>query len=783
MKNRAKITIFFLTITLLPGCLLDGGKFKASSSRVVDNQASTLSPNHGRILEDNPIILSGNYNLNTGVDFNSLLTFDSTYITSNQFLIGGCSPTTGISLSSCFQVYKDQISMPLTKNEGTWGYDANSEEFLQVNTYGHIARIIAEFQNVVSHSYSTSRGVLGTSIPNGLISNYGFWYVNTPAGYNVNNIGKTLLSYSNGDVEDNAYFNPAKFTLTFGSSSQINGLKFAQDPTVIYHEVGHALQKIMINARNMTSNATGGTTTRSDIGTLTYDEGNAVAEGISDYFSFMMNKRTHIGEWALGRFFNLSRPMTESDPAHDIGIDTTPESRLSYPRYVHYEVKDPLTPCEDVHCAGQIISHYLVALTRDLQDKCLMSETYAIRNVLYTLYETLAELGDLTAKGVDGGVDQVNLNSTHSGDWIKKVNPINFRRFSQGMARHLYLSFNQTLNCAGSSYHKDYIEDLLDQYGLLLFKTYNINGNQNIPETVVVDEANRVQTQFAQKSSLTINPNAQAPKAYVFDGQADMADYLADLLAYGVVNPSDLTSTLLIDRQLSYNNGNGKISPGEVVGIALNLYNNSGVALGGVQVLANDWDHIDDTTLSPCKGFSEEPSFLSGAEGTTANTCAATTPDNGTTAGDIIFPTCLVQINDTNYSYWGTQDKLKASQGLPDNKCLGGSGASKYDCYIRAIKGVDHAFFAKIDPQKTWSQTVSKKDGTFPGFGVSNLLLFEINPWTPPGTNVTCRFRTRFSNCEDCFHDAANANDDYKDFEYSGNKPFKVITLNFKVID
>ena len=43
-----------------------------------------------------------------------------------------------------------------------------------------------------------------------------------------------------------------------------------------------------------------------------------------------MNGRTKIGEWAMGRFFNAARPLTEIDDGHISTIATSETGRLSY---------------------------------------------------------------------------------------------------------------------------------------------------------------------------------------------------------------------------------------------------------------------------------------------------------------------------------------------------------------------------------------------------------------------------------------------------------------------
>ena len=47
-----------------------------------------------------------------------------------------------------------------------------------------------------------------------------------------------------------------------------------------------------------------------------------------------------------------------------------------------------------------------------------------------------------------------------------------------------------------------------------------------------------------------------------------------------------------------------------------------------------------------------------------------------------------------------------------------------------------------------------------------------------------CRLRARFTNCKDChYNEDENNGDDYLDYEYSGEKPFKILSFEFTVID
>ena len=68
------------------------------------------------------------------------------------------------------------------------------------------------------------------------------------------------------------------------------------------------------------------------------------------------------------------------------------------------------------------------------------------------------------------------------------------------------------------------------------------------------------------------------------------------------------------------------------------------------------------------------------------------------------------------------------------------------------MKGADHSYYSKMSPKKTWSQTFAGEAGA-PIFSSGNIILMEISPWVPPGTTFLCRFRARFTNCDNCWHD------------------------------
>jgi hypothetical protein len=129
-----------------------------------------------------------------------------------------------------------------------------------------------------------------------------------------------------------------------------------------------------------------------------------------------------------------------------------------------------------------------------------------------------------------------------------------------------------------------------------------------------------------------------------------------------------------------------------------------------------------------------------------------------------------------------SQSEFKTKVAIDSNLCL--DKTNEKDCFIRAIKGADKAHYSKINPKSTWGQTMANPTtGAAYGLDWGNVILFEVSKSIPPGTVVNCRMRVRFTNCEDCFHDGTAANNDFKDVEYNGAKPYKLIHLQIPITD
>ena len=827
----------------------------------------------GKVYLANPSILAGKP-VKTAKFGDSLAV---RFITAEDFLSTPCTFTQhteffvyeNTTSSDCFNILNDKSAStePLSSNSGTWTFSTGSDEFYQVNTYYHTKLIMDRFFESLSFTHKQVHldGSLGLppATKYNFVDTQSFWLNEAGQLDNVEVYSKCFLEPMN------AFFSPADNQLCYGWNNDDQDFFIVQDPTVIYHEMGHLFVKTMMNQRNITSgiNPSGFSpyfdafTYESNLGDTGYDEGGAINEGIADWFAYYMVNRTEVGEFALYKLQDLARPVSEDSSAHTTALSTTPEGRLAYPQYLQYNPPSLGDNVEDVHNSGAIVTHYLVALTEELKNSCSFDTTdedeihqKAADYVFLLLNESLAEIGDLTAKGsdffspyatIDSDYNQVfftNLNDEQSYLWTQKVNPPNFRRFFRIMGKNILYHLSSDL-CP--QFSLDESEVLLDDYGLLLFKSYEDSGNgvdytagafrsyfnyagdhqlfsKNINPVILnteVNEDNRRNSILVTKELIDLDSEAVA---FVFDGQEEISSVLSFLTFQGenVATSEGLAGT-------EYNNNNVKISPGEVVGVSLNLFNNSNSTMAGVQILANDWDHmrlqdssetyvdrieniaglssgtisggIAEHDVCSINGFPSTSEGGVGAdESTTASAgdCGYVSRDNAgldyTDVNNPQFnqdapqPICVVQFNDTNETKWVSQNFFRKNEmGLEDKDCLNNSSISgnafnPNACLVRILPGAEHANFSKIDPQKTWAQTLQGESNSNVQFSSANIVVMEVNKWVVPGTKFNCRFRVRFTNCSDCYQDT---NSDYPDYEYAGATPYKLINFQFTVLD
>ncbi len=759
LRVKTFIPLFIAAIffaSCVPTSSTSGLRGRVASGSTTGN--SNVGLTQGKVLLDNPIILSKNPGLATTYDLNRLVSVAT--ITSDSFLRGGGTSCYG--LAYCFEVKatKDSVSALQTTN-GKWGYDVQSKEFLQVNTFYHLNKMISQFLTNLGMSYGYSLVTNDTAIPSTI------FHVNDSTALH----STPLVAFADCDERNNSQYNQAYETLCLGYSGDKKELRWAHDSTIIYHETGHFLARLQMNFRNPDINIV-----KSQLGNYTlYNEAGAIGEGLSDYYSYYVNNRTHWGEWAAGKL-GASRPISESDPIHVAGLSESEDERLSYPQFLNYDPHNPTQPYEEIHIGGGVISHYLHALTKDIQTKCAMSSAESREFVTYILNESLAELGDLTSYGTErhGGAGKVNLNqdTTLSNLWLTLVNPINYRSFPQTIAKNLLNSIGDPLlaRCNGTYYSQDNIESLLDSYGLLLFKTYNQHRNltSNVNVNTPINATNRKKSVLIAKNNLILDPTTGASSAFVIDNRDSMKKIIEDLSSAGSIK--------YISPQVStdYNNNNDKVSPGEIVGIALNMYNNSNSTMAGVQILANDWDQADSSG-KPCRLSNDLWPLESEGASTDTASCNTVTATN-------FAPVCFFQSNEANSTRWISQKEFKAKLELDSTLCL--DKDNDKDCFMRAIRGADQAIFSKINPKANWGTTFANtKTGAAAGLTLGNVILFEVSKHIPPGTIVDCRLRARFTNCEDCYHRSSTNLNDFLDVDYNGSVPFKIIHLQIPIID
>lgn len=880
------------SILFLASFISCGDYLEVDSSSSARNPALALSgTNKALVYLDDPNTLSGS--IKRRADFNGILT--EKFITDKQTLTKDCIFTQSIAsitseifevnsqVESCGIILNEDLpdATPLQTLSKNWSYEINSDEFYQVNTFYHANKIKNRFLEALSftqkHVHFNSNMTIPPATKHNLGSTKSFWL-------NDDGEEKSLNIFSKCIIEFDAFFDPAKDLICFGILNEDN-FKMVQDPSVIYHEMGHVFIKILMNQRNLTFESSLKVHPfESSLGvTGRYDEAGAINEAIADYFSYIMNKRPSVGDYAIRYGVGKPRPLSEDEPSHSAPVSTAKGERLSYPQYLYYDPLEPDAIVEEIHNAGGAASHYLVALTEKFKNTCsypsndadVIHET-ATNYVMLLLSESLAEIGDLTGKGSDflsflatgkpslENVFFTNLNNEASFLWTHYVNPPNFRRFFQIFGKNI-IHYISTDLCP--EFTIDASEELLDDFGLLLFKSYENRGNginttnlssqsyalhtdtkvstsefanrrvlfdcllhPNFPSCTLnnrVNEANRRNSILISKDLLALDPDAPGT---LFDSRSVISNVLSVLSfeGEGVATSEGLAG-------VEYNNDNIEFSPGEIVGLSINLRNNSNSIMGGVQILANDWDHMKLNNLndrfinrnanilaldsgditggiathSPCI-FDNFPSASEGGVSdsvtTTPGNCSYISKDNSSidnseVVNDTIFPKydfdapqpiCMVQFSDESDTKWVSQDFFrKNSIGLEDKDCLNnpamsGDQFNPNECLIRVLPGGVHSMHGKIDPQKSWIES-RFPEGTSKVLSRGNLILMEINKWVNSGTTFTCRFRARFSNCSDCYDeispDPSATVEDYSDFEHAGNRPFKVIDFTFTVLD
>jgi hypothetical protein len=378
-KIKLKTLVLCMSALTLIGCK---GITQVDDSKNVRRDSQQFAgTNQALIYRDSPYIIAGSRNFNS---INIKDALEAELITTNNYLENACTFEQAISLtntfsdttdSSCLLVLNDRSSttQAIQSVNQSWNFPVYSDQFYQVNLFYHINQIKSRFLDSMKFAHKQVHFDSNMTIPPATKYNFldtgSYWLTEGGAT-------KTLKAYSKCQLPSiNAFFSPAEDTLCFGYNDTFTNFYMTQDPSVIYHEFAHALVKVMMNQRNITSGTDPNTLNpyyaahpfQSDLGSIFYDEAGAINEGIADYFSYYMNQRQRIGEWGLGAAYAEAfgqsttgnyRPMRENDAVHTADISEESGKRLSYPQFLHYDPNDSIQNVEGVHNAGMIVSHY-----------------------------------------------------------------------------------------------------------------------------------------------------------------------------------------------------------------------------------------------------------------------------------------------------------------------------------------------------------------------------------------------------------------------------------------
>lgn len=876
------VAVLLCTLSL-SGC--NPTQVQSAGVRAGSDGTSPALVGKGYVYESDPITLTRNANLPATVNMGKLvsstprdiapgtkatLTNDCNFVQTKYPTDFSFSDPATRQFVDCLKVKEsdDPTLTPIAPVGGSWVFRANSPEFYQVNAMYQLNTLTQRMLEVMSFIH-TNLHVNNTvkSLPPAVpyfLGDMGTWWYKYHASTSLMTKSAQLTVQSGANIKNNAFYDPINNQILLGyltdgvSETNRNGALTVQDPTTLYHELGHSFMTIFLNMRNaeLVSGSWRAIPYQAFPLYGSYDELNSVGEGIADYFSYFMTGSTTFGQWAFGRFLNLSRPITEENPIHAPGISSAVDERLSYPELILYYPQKPDKPVEDVHNTGMVISHYLVALTESFKSECFMDQEMATKHVMLLLAESLAFLGDLTGRGTDynntnDGTGKpkalVNLHRNAAYTWYYGSRRLTMRRFIQTFAKNIYHVMGRNI-CPG--FTKEESEQLLDMYGLLLFNNYDDNGtfsatlsdkssrqdafvinsalglknsrvnsiaasqfngsyftpDLTFPFTTAptpVNEANRIKSVLVPKSALTINSAGINATLRLDDRQVYAQDVVSNTLFEGrIITPSFGIAGP------EYNNNNRRVSPGEIVGLIVNLENKSSIPIGGVEVLATPWAHMkvlpDPVPSSPTFGlpsWRSQPCSINGfpstAEGglpATDCTDASILPEDGRRfkrpsvatnwPSKALHPVCLAQTSANNETRWVSQDEYRRNVlQLEDKDCLG-FGTPDFtpsECLMRFFPGRDAAFLSKIDPAKSYIDTVFNPDLESRITNSAGLTL-EVNKWIPPGTKFTCRLRLQFSNCADCFQ-SGPGQDEYTDIEYGGHKPFKVLDVPLTILD
>ena len=109
-------------------------------------------------------------------------------------------------------ILQDPYTAPITKKDGPWAFDPNSFEFFQVNALYHLDLQVARFQDNLTASFCQLRFLVPMQI---------MLFLSRKSFYRWKKVekGMTLVTYALTDLDNNATFDPAVYTMLFWKDS------------------------------------------------------------------------------------------------------------------------------------------------------------------------------------------------------------------------------------------------------------------------------------------------------------------------------------------------------------------------------------------------------------------------------------------------------------------------------------------------------------------------------------------------------------------------------------
>src|SRR5690606_16280363 len=267
MPQTFKNTLFFLILGVLSSWNLTEAPSAQKSNQLLTRNNGTLD-NKAYIFLDSPSIILGNKASLSNPSIDKIIHYVPQEITTNSQLTGNCAlnlyfnyTDLNYNVSNCLRSLKDKENLNLLtrRPDNTWIFPIGSSEFYQTNTHFHLQKGINTFFEQLQFAYNRIHA-FSSSTPKALPPYIGtskmFWFNGVTNSDSQTFRNNFLTSYSQCNLSNNASFSPAGLELCFGYHSSYPNFYFAQDPSIIYHELAHALVSVMMNFRNGTSHGT-----------------------------------------------------------------------------------------------------------------------------------------------------------------------------------------------------------------------------------------------------------------------------------------------------------------------------------------------------------------------------------------------------------------------------------------------------------------------------------------------------------------------------------------------